>query len=303
MAFRIQSILAGSDASEAGRDVLRTAIDFAALTGSEIHVVYAAENTPVTNGSGADPVEAAAERLRAQVRQATSRGGKLASLRVVPGAAHEVILRRAEEVRADLIVVGPHRGAPDERGDLGTTADKIVRTSSQPCLIVRGLVSLPLRSVLVPTDLSSAAQGALDLALNWASALRVRTGNDEETRLDVLHVLTDPSTRTQAERTLQDEVVAAGKRTGSSSLLRANRDVVETNAAADEILRRAKDGQVDLLVLGTHGGSAMERSHIGSVSSEVARRAECALLLAPPGWWQVRQAREKMLNGGSTDSA
>lgn len=302
MAFRIRSILVGSDASEVDRDMLHTAIVLASLTGGELHVVHAAEDPPVAGAGEKDPVEKAAERLRDEVRLSMPREATLTSLRVIPGDPHEVILRRADEVNADLIVIGAHRRASGG-GELGSTADSIVRSSEQPCLIVRGPVMLPLRSVLVPTDLSDAARGALDLALSWASALRFPTGSEEETRLDVLHVLTDQSAEVAAAGGLQDEVDAAQKRTGSSPRLEVNRTVVEAASVADEILDRAKDAQVDLVVMGTHGDSAASRSRIGSVSSEVARRTDCALLLAPPGWWQLRQAREQILNGGSTESA
>lgn len=295
MPFRIRSILVASDLSESAREVLRTGSAFAALTEAELHVIHAAESTATTDASGDDPTEVATRRLREQLHHAIPRNAKVASSRVDSGRAHEVILQRAEKVGADLIVVGPHRERPEARQVLGTTADRIVRTSDQPCLIVHGPVSLPLRRVLVPSDLSDAARGALDLALIWAAALRLPTRSGEETRVDVLHVLPPPSTRIEAERELQDQVAAAGERTGCASLLRVNQVVVEGATATDEILRRAGENQVDLLVLGTHGESAMSRALIGSVSSAVARRAECAVLLVPPAWWKARQAREKVV--------
>ena len=303
MSFRIRSILVGSDSSEAAREVLRTASAFASLAGSELHVIYAAEDVQPANPQMSDPVELAAEQLRREVRLAIPQEGGLTSLRIVPGAAHEVILQRAHEVSADLVVIGPHRRTTGEDGELGTTADMIVRTSEQPCLVVRAPVSLPLRSVLVPTDLSDAAQGALDLALSWTAALRLPTSSGEVTRLEVLHVLSGPTAVTDADSALADEVAAAEERTGSADLLKVNRTIVEADSAADEILARTDDMRPDLLVMGTHGESAAARSSIGSVSSEVARRASCTLLLAPPGWWQVQQARERMLNGGSPGAA
>jgi universal stress protein E len=265
MPFRIRSILVASDLSDRARDVVRTAGAFAALTEAELHVVYAAEGTVTTEASGRDPAAEAAGRLREQLRQALPRDAKVTSLRVDPGRAHEVILRRAREVHADLIVVGPHRERLEARQVLGTTADRIVRTSDQPCLIVHRPVSLPLRRVLVPSDLSDAARGALDLALIWAAALRLPARDGEETRVDVLHVLPELSVRTEAERALQDQVTAAGERTGCAALLTVNELVVAGDAAADQILRRAGEVRADLLVLGTHGESALSRALIGSV--------------------------------------
>jgi len=293
MPFRIRSILVASDLSERAREVVGTAGAFAALTEAELHVVYAEEGTAPTEANGEDPAVESAGRLREQIHLALPRDVKISSLRVDLGRAHEVILRRAGEVHADLIVVGPHRERLEAGQVLGTTADRIVRTSDQPCLIVHRPVSLPLRRVLVSSDFSDAAQGALDLALIWAAALRLPTRDGEETRVDVLHVLPERSARTEAERVLQDQVTAAGERTGCAALVSVNQLVVEGNPAADQILRRAGEARADLLVLGTHGENALSRALIGSVSSAVARRAECAVLLVPPAWWKARQAREK----------
>ena len=48
-------------------------------------------------------------------------------------------------------------------------------------------------------------------------------------------------------------------------------------------------------MLGTHGHGALARALIGSVSSAVARRAECPVLLVPPRYWQERREREERL--------
>src|SRR5690606_6473654 len=147
----------------------------AALTEADLHVVHAME--PDAEGERLDEGPGAPERsLRDQVRHALPGTVDAISSRVLPGHAHEVILRRAEEGAANLLVIGPHRDELEGPRELGSTADRIVRTSDVPCLIVRDQLSLPLRRVLVPSDLSDASSGALDVALVWAAALRVPTG-------------------------------------------------------------------------------------------------------------------------------
>ena len=48
---------------------------------------------------------------------------------------------------------------------------------------------------------------------------------------------------------------------------------------AEAILKEAKTGQYDLIVMGTRGLSAREAKKLGSVTHEVVQRAECAVLL------------------------
>ena len=301
MPFRIKSVLAASDLSGNASEVLRTAGALAALTGAELHVVHAAETDGAAGAAGERPSAEAERRLKDAVREAVPGTVEVTSAYVAAGRGHEVILRRAEEVGADLLVIGPHRGGGEVRQVLGTTADRLVRTSDVPCLIVHGQVSLPLRRILVPSDLSDAACGALDMALIWAAALRMPSGSGEQTRVQVLHVLprpvpqtgvADPDESAGAARALADQVAAARDRTGIAALLKVEHEVAQAENAADEILRRAGEGKADLLVLGTHGESALSRALVGGVSSAVVRRAECPVLLVPPALWKTRQARE-----------
>src|SRR5690606_40827742 len=105
-------------------------------------------------------------------------------------AAHRAIRERAEAVAADLIVLGPHRRHAVGDRFLGSTADRVIRTAEAPCLIVRGPLSLPLRRVLVPVDLSGPALGALDVALAWGHALGpLEEDGARDSRVVVLHVV------------------------------------------------------------------------------------------------------------------
>jgi nucleotide-binding universal stress UspA family protein len=47
----------------------------------------------------------------------------------------------------------------------------------------------------------------------------------------------------------------------------------------DEILRLADDNQADLIVVGTHGHSALEHLLVGSVAERIVRHASCSVLL------------------------
>jgi nucleotide-binding universal stress UspA family protein len=167
---------------------------------------------------------------------------------------------------------------------LGSTADRLVRTSELPCLIVRNALSLPLRRILVPSDLSANAQRALEVALIWGAALRMPTVRGGGTEMRVLHVAPQPSPdeRRLLEEELRTAASAGGSSTGVESLLRVQPEVRQAESAADAILRAAAEEQVDLLVLGTHGRSALDRALIGSVSSTVARQTEVPVLLVPP---------------------
>jgi nucleotide-binding universal stress UspA family protein len=290
MPLRIRSILAANDRSEAADNVVRAAAALAALTEADLHVVHAIDVPSLLPDSedtlpGMDAkLEEAREAQRQQLRYSIPPTVLVESCEVAFARAHTAILQRATEVAADLIVIGPHRLRQHADRVLGTTADRVVRTSDAPCLIVRAPLTLPLRRILVPTDLSRGSLRALEVALAWGSALRMPTERGGGTTVSVVHFVPRGSetTRTRAEAEVQAQVAAAMRDAGVGSLLTTRPEVREADSAAQAILSAADQEEVDLLVLGTHGRTALGRALIGSVSSHVARHTEVPVLLVPP---------------------
>ena len=306
MPFRTRSILVASDLSETTRDAVMAAGELARLTEADLHVVHAVERDvqpPEDAPRHSTPYGMAWSALQTQLHEVFPPGVDAISSRVLIGRADEVILRRAREVDADLLVVGPHRRGADEGRHLGTTADRLVRTADVPCLIVHGRLTLPLRCVIIPSDLSDAANGALDIGLTWSAALRLPTRSAERTIVEVLYVRPSGAAAHAAgaaessgrSRTVEQAVEESMERTGVGELLKLEPREVEGPDAAAEVLKHAKETNANLLVLGTHGESAQLREQIGSVSSEVAQEADCPVLLVPPALWRTRQERERRL--------
>ncbi len=57
------------------------------------------------------------------------------------------------------------------------------------------------------------------------------------------------------------------------------RHVLLTGDAATEIVRYTKDAAIDLVVMGTHGRTGLERLLLGSVAEQVLREASCSVLV------------------------
>jgi len=139
--------------------------------------------------------------------------------------------------------------------------------------------------VLYPTDLSEAARPAVRYAAavaRWYAA-----------RLTVLHVVPTfdpirvPSDRLDAASTLvhpptRDAVEAEVTRALSSEGL-IDLDVAVIAAAGDPVRVIVEHaGAADLVVMGTHGRSGVDRLLSGSVTERVFRLAPCPVLAVPP---------------------
>ncbi len=65
---------------------------------------------------------------------------------------------------------------------------------------------------------------------------------------------------------------------------------------AREILRVAAENECDLIVMGTHGRTGLERVLMGSVAEAVSRKAPCPVLTAKPP-----QVQEKPEDGDAVE--
>lgn len=59
--------------------------------------------------------------------------------------------------------------------------------------------------------------------------------------------------------------------------------VVEFGTPANQIVTYAKEHDIDLIIMGTHGRTGLKRALMGSVAEVVVRKAECPVLALKSG--------------------
>ena len=138
-----------------------------------------------------------------------------------------------------------------------------------------------IKRVLVPTDFSEPADEALDYALHLAQGVGAT--------VSIVHVFEDPYERTlyseqyvpmpeqirqeilaNVTTRLQERVARTGRSDVTSAIL--------TGPAAQAIVDCARDQQIDLIVMGTHGRHGVAHLLLGSVAERVVRTAPCPVL-------------------------
>jgi nucleotide-binding universal stress UspA family protein len=140
---------------------------------------------------------------------------------------------------------------------------------------------------LFPTDFSEYSAEAARYACAFAELF-----NSE---LHLLHVLEMYSNSTPifAGGLTLPQMVQESKEAAESELARVvdlqwrqGKRVVHATVEGTpflEIIRYAKDYDVDLIVMGTHGRSALKQVLMGSVADRVVRQAPCPVLTVRPG--------------------
>jgi len=272
----LRTILVATDLTQQNESAVHTASELARLSGSRLHVVRALENSePVSAGD-----------VEAHVRGVIGDSDLEIEVVVMRGPPGAVVGQEARRIGADVVVLGPHRHR--EQRALGSTADRVVRTSATPCLILPERLRLPLRHVLAPVDSSAGARGALAVALTWASALRDRRHG---TRVTALHIapelMESEDDHDHASDVAALEAEVESIRTGLAGVAHVDVESVVLHNASEgqRIVRYAEEAGVDLIVIGTRGRSMTQAAILGSTSSEVVREASGPVLLVPPEKW------------------
>ncbi|HZT75901.1 MAG TPA: universal stress protein [Vicinamibacterales bacterium] len=143
---------------------------------------------------------------------------------------------------------------------------------------------ISLKKILVATDFGEASDAALGYGRELA-----RTFNAQ---LDVIHVVENILTRgfgaegyVASYPELQQEVEDAADRQLTSLLspedrqaLRAKTTLLKSNSPAFTIIGYAKENEIDLIIMGTHGRGAIAHLLMGSVAERVVRTAPCPVL-------------------------
>lgn len=209
----------------------------------------------------------ALERLRAQL--VTVRGARGWTMRATAGFAAESIVDAAERWPASLIVVGMTGSA---------TAMKIARHSHIPVLAVpHDALELPLNAIAAIDFTESSIEAAIlaatmlgpngSLTLLHASSL-IRDGADPGSLPDLY---------TAGAR---DKLLAIEDRVHRRTKRRVE-SVAISGEIVDELTRCATSGRYDMIALGSHEPTMLERILVVSVRERVLRSVGCSVLIAP----------------------
>ena len=219
--------------------------------------------------------------------------GRLAwQTRLQTGKAADEILRFIEEHVADLVILSAHGASGKGAVLVGKVANKILTATTKPVLMVKSPPPEkgPLISkIMVPLDGSGIGQAALDIVTLLAPAFGA-----EVVLIQIVEpVRYLPSVDGMGAYTLpiDDAEIEADATTFLNRRAEALRQkgitvstVVKTGSAAELIMNYARDNQVDLIAMSTHGLSGLTRWVFGSVTEKIVVYGTTPVLVVhPPG--------------------
>lgn len=296
--LQIRRILFPTDFSACAEGAFMHAAFLAQRTGAELHVLHVVEEkmeapTDWVKDLRITPEDLAAD-LHLPVPSPPGGNGEQKPNDAVPivdveeraEKAAPAILQYAEEHDIDLIVMGTHGRRGVRRVLMGSVTEEVVRLSECPVFTVGGHdtceADWSIRRILAPVDLSDHARRTEHHAAALAEAYGAR--------LDLLFVIDEAMLPVGSFPIVGTAHVSPdeAKRRATKALKRHTADlekafptigsvgaVVRIGRPASDIVDFAGEHDVDLVVVGTHGRSGVQRLLLGSVAEQVIRTAPC----------------------------
>ena len=294
---KIRRIVLPTDFSDASRQSIPYAVALAREFGADITLLYVVPtHLPAEFGHLGLVLEA--KRLVAEATHSLAEFRRVelppdleVNPLVVDGGAPFQIANIAREVEADLVVLSTHGYTGLKHAWMGSTAERVVRHAPCPVLTIR-CSAVPMRfpedapccfnRILVPSDFSTTS----DKAMIYAAALGVRCSATYR----LLHVIEPPpypefgyAHIPAKEAGLKSDALtrleADGRRQFGALFTSKVEKCVRVGRASFEIVAEARELNCDLIVLGTHGHSALKNLLMGSTAEEVIRHAGSPVLI------------------------
>jgi nucleotide-binding universal stress UspA family protein len=208
---------------------------------------------------------------------------------VVEGDAASQIVDTSFEEAVDLIVMSTHGWSGFAKWTLGSVTERVLQHAICPVFIVRS--DKPAKRVLVTLDGSPLAERALSPALYLAAGMDAHV---------ILLRVTEPlfarEPMVQYEWTIGEEMVPEMEQQRQSEAEAYLCDVAirhghlgtemelqtVSGPTVDTLLEFAKQNEIDLIAMSTHGRTGLRRWLYGSVTAKVMRRFDGHMLIVRP---------------------
>ncbi len=234
---------------------------------------------------------------------------------VSPGHPADEVTQICRKKNIDLVIVATHGGSGIKRFLIGSVTDRLVKTLACPLLVLQaredhlsfqGNFNIPMKRILVGCDFSPGSGFAFDYALSLAQEFQAE--------LHLVHVIKPEK---QIELTTADYIkIQEGDYLGwnRADFINLNKHATEEEWGRrnrllsrldrqlsslvpeesrnwcvpvtsllegepyQELINYAEQNQMDMIVLGIHGHSFLEKFLVGSTTDRVISRSSCPVL-------------------------
>lgn len=229
----------------------------------------------------------AQEHLELEVRRLLGRDKPPHRLEIVSGEPAEGIAAHAESLSIDLVVAGRHRRRMIADMFIGTTIERLLRQVHRPVLVVNNSDQSPYRNVLIPVEFSDVTAAAIRFAAVFLPQAHFHLLHAYKGPLQdyvaALSLTFSREERAKFAGPIGEQAKQAMTRLIEALGLEARRPLVtiKNDDALALIQQELAKQKTDLLVMGTHAWSGLDRLLVGSVTDAVLRSSKYDILVVP----------------------
>jgi nucleotide-binding universal stress UspA family protein len=298
--LQVRNVLVAIDFSAPSLEAIEAALPLIKHFGADLHLVHVFEPDYLASSMVAIPLVVPELEIGQRVRRRLRDVAKDYSvplhrenIHAIKGRPFEEICRLAQEIDIDLIVLATRGNTGLKHLALGSTAERVVRYSACPVLVVRGSDSkkksaqqlATFRKILVPVDFLDCSMKGLEYAkaltrefkakliLLHSIALQYYVASDEYARYDF------PLLMRQVERAAQQQMSDLVQQTNWNGI--EVETALQNGHAGQQICEEASDRKADLIAISTHGRTGFKHVLLGSTAEYVVRHASCPVLVVP----------------------
>jgi len=207
------------------------------------------------------------------------------SIEIEVGDPRDLILEMEDREDPDLLVIGSHKKGLVEKILIGSTAEKIVKHSFKPILVIKGAEPTFNGRAVIAYDFSKTAERMLEFALSFIKPFNMK--------VEVLHIdepfdlpIVERIGRAIYQRFKEEKKKYLDKIRERFAEIGIEPEItfMDGRDPREAIVERVRDLEdIDLLIMGSRGLSGLKRIILGGTSTEVLRRVEVPILIYKDG--------------------
>jgi len=265
-----QKLLVCTDGSSEARHAVSETLALAGACGGQAYVLRVMEIVPEFEAVAPDLRCNLEEEVRQEVQavkaEAASLGAAVETLVRQSQLPYAAIVAAAEEIRADVIILGRSGRTALARLLMGSVTARVIGYSPVDVLVIPPEASLGFARLLVASDGSSYSEAA------WKAALTLAKRG--ESRLFAVSAAREEGEIIEAQGIIHRLLEAANQEgiplQGISP---------QGQQPDDAIVQVALRNEVNLIIMGSHGRTGLPRLLMGSVTERVIGQAPCPVLV------------------------
>jgi|Deesub1362A_J573_1020465.scaffolds.fasta_scaffold00670_11 hypothetical protein len=275
----MKRLLVATDGSEYSSGAIRESINIAKKCASEITALSVIEINPQFMAMAPQIIEATEKDIRGHlehIKKMVEDAGIGCEIEIREGEdVYKLIIEEADKRDADLIIMGRRGRKGITKLLMGSATARVIGHSHRNVLVVPRASEIKWKSIVVATDGSEYSYAA------EKAAVRLIKDCCEACTLGAIAVTRPDATEERiriSERALEDIKATAEKEGIEVDVTLVKNRPHET--IHETIIEYARQKEADIVVMGSHGRTGIERLLMGSVCERVIGHIDRAVLVA-----------------------